>query len=199
MGVERAGADAADHANLDDAASGDAVWFEQLFLATYDDLLRYAARRVGMAAATDVVAEVFLTAWRRRNDYDRAAARLWLFGVARLVVANADRSAFRAQRLSIRAVQGIADQPDISDAVVTQLYVQDLIYQLPDAEAEALRLVAWDGFDLGEAATIAGCSRATFRVRLFRARRRAARLLAADTHVEGMVQSSGPPAVEGNA
>jgi DNA-directed RNA polymerase specialized sigma24 family protein len=31
-------------------------WFEALFTATYDDLLRYAARRVGRQAATDVVA-----------------------------------------------------------------------------------------------------------------------------------------------
>lgn len=175
------------------------VWFEQLFLATYDDLLRYAARRVGMVAAADVVAEVFLTAWRRRDDYDRVTARLWLFGVARLVVANTDRTAARAQRLSIRAGQGVADQPDPSDALVTQLYVQDLIGQLPEAEAEALRLVAWDGFDPGEAAVVAGCSRATFRVRLFRARRRAAQLLAADTRVDDAVQSGGKPVVEGNA
>lgn len=165
---------------------------------TYDDLLRYAARRVGVAAAADVVAEVFLTAWRRRNDYDRATARLWLFGVARLVVANTDRATSRAQRLSYRAAEDVADQQDLSDAVLTQLYVQDLIRQLPAAEAEALRLVAWDGFEAGEAAVIAGCSRATFRVRLFRARRRAAHLLATEARMESVVESSAPPSVEGN-
>ena len=190
MGVERASAGS----DPDDSA-----WFEQLFVDTYDDLLRYAARRVGIVAAADVVAEVFLTAWRRRDDYDRAAARLWLFAAARLVVANADRSTSRALRLSLRASQSATDDRDLSDEVVTQLYVQDLLSQLPAAEAEALRLVAWDGFGPAEAAVIAGCSRATFRVRLFRARRRMAHLVAIETHVEMGIRSSVPPTVEGNA
>jgi RNA polymerase sigma-70 factor, ECF subfamily len=35
-----------------------------------------------------------------------------------------------------------------------------------------LTLIAWDGLDVGAAAAAAGCSRATFSVRLHRARRR---------------------------
>lgn len=177
--------------------AADVVWFEQLFATTYDDLLRYAARRVGLAAASDVVAESFLTAWRRRDDYDRAAARLWLFGVARRVVANADRSALRAQRLSTRVIKSVTDEPDPAEAVVAHLRVAELIAQLPEAEAEALRLVAWDGFDPAEAAVVAGCSRATFRVRLFRARRHAAAMLAADAQAEHAAGSGVPAVVKG--
>lgn len=181
-----------------DPDAGAVAWFERMFAATYDDLLRYALRRVGPVAAPDVVAEVFLTAWRRRDDYDRDSARLWLFGVARRIVANADRSALRARQLSTRAARSAADEPDLADAVIAHLRVHDVIAQLPDAEAEALRLVAWDGFDPAEAAAIAGCSPATFRVRLFRARRRAAHLLAVDGRAERTVRSGFPTATEGS-
>jgi RNA polymerase sigma-70 factor, ECF subfamily len=180
------------------AGADGVAWFERLFAATYDDLLRYAWRRVGRVAAPGVVAEVFLTAWRRRDDYDRDAARLWLFGVARRIVANADRSTFRARQLSIRAAELAVDEPDLPDALVTQLRVHDVLDRLSGTEAEALRLVAWDGFDRAEAALIAGCSPATFRVRLFRARRRAARMLAVDIPSDRGFPSRVATAAKGN-
>ena len=40
-----------------------------------------------------------------------------------------------------------------------------------------LRLVAWDGLDVREAAQVLGCSQGAFRVRLHRARRKLARRL----------------------
>lgn len=64
--------------------------FEALVRASYDDLLRFAVRRVGVHDAADVVADVYLAAWRRRSvvtDLDR----LWLFGVATRVIANRNR------------------------------------------------------------------------------------------------------------
>lgn len=177
-----------------DADAGSVIWFEQFFAATYDDLLRYAARRVGLVTAPDVVAEAFLAAWRRRDDYDHDGARLWLFGAARRIVANTDRSVLRAQRLTERAAQRHAGEPDLADSVVTRMRVRDVIDALPVTEAEALRLVAWDGFGIAEAAIITGCSPATFRVRLFRARRRAAQILAADVLPHGGVRSDCPTA-----
>jgi DNA-directed RNA polymerase specialized sigma24 family protein len=41
------------------------VAFRALFEAAYDDLLLFVERRTHALAAEDVVAEVFLTAWRR--------------------------------------------------------------------------------------------------------------------------------------
>ena len=159
----------------------DVRWFEQLFTANYDDLLRYAARRIGVEAAHDVVAEVFLTAWRRRADYERSTARLWLFGVAHGVLANAARTDARAQRLTAKVSSQVSDRTvDHADAVVDALHVRAAIAALPATEAEALRLTEWDGFDIAEAAVVAGCSRATFRVRLHRARRHAALRLGND-------------------
>jgi RNA polymerase sigma factor (sigma-70 family) len=68
------------------------------------------------------------------------------------------------------------------DALDDALRVRQMLATLPPLEQEALRLTEWDQFDIGEAAVIAGCSRATFRVRLHRARRRLARRLSEELH-----------------
>ena len=64
-------------------------------------LHRYAARRLGADEADDVVAETFLTAYRRRRDFDarRADARPWLFGIA----TNLLRRRARAEARMLRA------------------------------------------------------------------------------------------------
>jgi RNA polymerase sigma-70 factor (ECF subfamily) len=160
-------------------ADGDAEAFETLFAANHDDLLRYAARRLGPDAAPDVVADVMLIAWRRRGEYSSEDARLWLFGVAHHVVANERRSALRRERLAERARQEAATRPSAVDPAESDTdRVRALLSIMPPAEQEALRLTEWDQPSTDEAARVAGCSRATFRVRLHRARRRFARLLA---------------------
>src|SRR5215207_10059445 len=54
------------------------------------DVLAYALRRAaGPEDAADVVAETFLTAWRRLPDVPPdPEARLWLYGVARRILAK---------------------------------------------------------------------------------------------------------------
>jgi RNA polymerase sigma-70 factor (ECF subfamily) len=54
------------------------------------------------------------------------------------------------------------------------------IRDLPAAEREAFVLVAWDDLDSTRAAKVAGCSAATFRMRLHRARRRLKQRMASD-------------------
>ena len=73
-----------------------------LFGAHHADLLRYAARRVGPDAAPDVVADVFLVAWRRRGDLPADGALPWLYGVAHRIVANHQRGERRRLRLRAR-------------------------------------------------------------------------------------------------
>jgi RNA polymerase sigma-70 factor (ECF subfamily) len=120
-----------------------------------------------------------LIAWRRRGEYSSEDARLWLFGVAHHVVANERRSALRRERLAERARQEAATRPAVADSDETDgQRVRALLETLPPAEQEALRLIEWDQLDIDEASRVTGCSRATFRVRLHRARRRFARLLA---------------------
>jgi len=152
--------------------------FEAIFRATYDDLLRFAMRRVGPDSAADVVADVFLVAWRRRADIPADAPRLWLFGVASKVVSNHRRGELRRAQL----LQKAAAEPAIEVSVDASTVVIERAFDtLTDPDREVLRLTEWERLSAGEAAVVLGCSTAAFRVRLHRARRRlAAAVLAAE-------------------
>src|ERR1700743_555243 len=64
--------------------------FEAVYTANHAPILGYALRRTTRPEdAADVLAETFLTAWRRLDEVpDGDGARLWLYGVARRVLAN---------------------------------------------------------------------------------------------------------------
>jgi RNA polymerase sigma-70 factor (ECF subfamily) len=66
------------------------------------------------------------------------------------------------------------------DTVVTggDRAVLAALASLSAMDRDAVTLLAWDGLSAEEAATVLDCSRATFYVRLHRARRRLAGLLA---------------------
>ncbi len=78
--------------------------FERLYAEHGRAVLAYAVRRsIDAQDGADVVAETFLVAWRRLDDVPPGeAARLWLYGVARRVLANRQRSERRRERLAER-------------------------------------------------------------------------------------------------
>ncbi len=78
--------------------------FSELYRAQFEAVLRYALRRTDPETARDVAAETFLVAWRRLDSLpaDQAQAAPWLYGVARNVLANADRSQRRAERVTAK-------------------------------------------------------------------------------------------------
>lgn len=147
--------------------------FEAIFRAHYDDLLHFAVRRVGADAAPDVVADVFLVAWRRRAVIPGDAARLWLFGVATNVINNERRAQARRARLVARAAAEPIDTNG-NDPIDVTAGVRQAFDSLPEMDREALRLSEWEQLTPAEAGLVLGCSAATFRVRVHRARRRLA-------------------------
>ncbi|MFF4624465.1 RNA polymerase sigma factor [Nonomuraea jabiensis] len=78
--------------------------FEALYLACYPAIHRYALRRTdSVGDVADVIAETYLAAWRRLDDVpDGDAALLWLYGVARRVLANHRRGESRRSALAAR-------------------------------------------------------------------------------------------------
>ena len=157
--------------------------FEEIYAACHDPVLGYVRRRTGNGHdAADVLAETFLTAWRRLDDVPAGDdARPWLYGVARRVLANHHRGERRRNALGDRL------RAELSELTVPG-HDHDLdaiaaaFGALPDRERELLSLVAWEGLDPGQVAVALGCSRNAVRVRLHRARRRfAAELRRHDT------------------
>jgi RNA polymerase sigma-70 factor, ECF subfamily len=147
-------------------------------------LTRFAVRRVGEAAAPDVVSETFLVAWRRRREIPADRAGAWLFTVADYVISHEIRGSRRRTALTERtALEAEASAPangDEAAQIAERLLVRQTLAQLSPQDQEALRLAEWDQLNTEEAAAVLKCSAAAFKVRLHRARRRfAARLLKA--------------------
>jgi len=150
---------------------------EERFTAVYRShcaqVERYVMRRVPADAVADVVAEVFLTAWRKADDLPRADALPWLYGVARRVLAN-DR---RARQRRADLVGLMAGQPErqlvgATDEVVARADLARAMRGLSESDQEVVRLVLWEELTCSEAAIALGCSPVAARVRMHRARRR---------------------------
>jgi RNA polymerase sigma-70 factor (ECF subfamily) len=151
--------------------------FEALFHRHADAVLAYAMRRSDPDTAQEVVAETFAVAWRRR-DVVPDPALPWLLGVARRVLANERRARGRADALEVRLARepdAVSDDP--ADEVDARVSATAALERLQPDEREVLELLAWEGLSVAEAAEVLGCSRASIRVRMHRARRRVHRLL----------------------
>lgn len=143
-------------------------------------ILAYALRRVeDPEDAADVVAETFLVAWRRLDEVPLGdGGRLWLYAVARRVIANLHRAERRRTRLGQRLAESmrieLATHPTPAGEVAEVLRAMD---GLGDDDRELLLLVSWEELSPGEAAGVLGISSLAARSRLHRARRRLRTLL----------------------
>lgn len=148
--------------------------FRVLYKEHVEQLAHYVSRRTPVSDVQDVIAETFLTAWRRFDELPPDPIP-WLFITARNVMANRHRSTQRRRTLGRRLTSELQvpvqlDRPPHLTEIDQQLLTA--IGRLPDAEREAFMLVAWDGLDPQRAAQALGCSAATFRMRLHRARQK---------------------------
>jgi RNA polymerase sigma-70 factor (ECF subfamily) len=154
--------------------------FRAVYDANYHRILGFALRRVQAADAADVVAETFLVAWRRLDEVPEGeAARLWLYGTARRVLANHARAARRRERLAAR-LDELPEPPDDPTAGSDELGVAAALARLRPADRELLALAAWEELAPAEIAVVLGRSAGAVRIGLLRARRRLARELGAD-------------------
>ncbi|GAA4250327.1 RNA polymerase sigma factor [Dactylosporangium darangshiense] len=152
--------------------SGREERFRALHRDTYADLLRFVERRVPEGEAEDIVSTVYLTAWRRFADMP-SDARPWLFAVARNTMANGARGWLRRRALDVRlAAREPLDTEDNTAAAATRIDLDRAWRSLTAADREVLALVAFDGLTTEQAATVLGCRRTTYAMRLTRARQR---------------------------
>lgn len=148
--------------------------FEELFRRQYPAVSAYARRRIPSHMADDVVASTFLVAWRRLDEVP-ADSLPWLLAVARNVIATQQRGSRRLGALRHRLEHADVTPQPAEDEPAGR--VAAALGRLPENDREALTLIAWDGLQPSEAATVLGQSPATFRVRLHRARNRLRREL----------------------
>ena len=144
----------------------------QAFRAIYEThhaaVCAYFARRVPQDEIEDLAAETFTVAWRklpRRVEHPLP----WLYAVAGKVLSNHRRKAARKGALAPDPATGDPAERFGGDRGLAAAFAA-----LSEREREAICLVAWEGLSTADAARAAGCSAATFAVRLSRARKRLA-------------------------
>ena len=152
--------------------------FRDLLDHHFADLWRFARRRVGSAEdADDVAAETFAVAWRRRGQVPEGSdARLWLFGVARNVVANHRRAESRRRRLH-RRLASVRDTAAVAPPE-PPAGLREAFAALSDAEREVMIMRHWDGLAVREIATLLECTPNAVSLRLHKAKQRLGALLA---------------------
>ena len=155
--------------------------FIALYESHYDEVHAFCARRVGWHDAGDATADTFAVAWRRIDELPNEMTRAWVFGVARNIIRNQWRSNGRRQRLTERLKQirdgnrlepeGIVLRKSVDAAVL------EALDKLRPADAEILRLAAWEELSGPEIAAILGISSDAVHQRLSRAKKRLAKHL----------------------
>jgi RNA polymerase sigma-70 factor (ECF subfamily) len=147
--------------------------FELVWAEHHARVLGYVLRRaVSVDDAADVVAEIFLVVWRRLDDAPARDTHLWLYGVGRRVLANHRRGERRRAQLGDRLRREWSQCEPIQPASGSLGELAAAFRSLSDADREVLALEGWEQLDVGEIATVLGCSRNAVRIRLHRARRR---------------------------
>lgn len=146
--------------------------FERCWHANVHGVMAYAQRHVGPDAAADITSATFLTAWRVWSEVPEHA-RAWLLSAARGQIRNHQRGRRRERslrrRLELLDVTA-APTPDAALTFEQRSVALAALAALPIKDREALLLVAWDGLDTNEAASVLGCSPPALRTRLHRAR-----------------------------
>lgn len=136
--------------------------------------------RLGLDAgsAEDVAQETLLRGWRHlaRFDPKRASLSTWLHTIARNLAFD---SLARSKRMRVDdnaeldAVPASGPLPDEAfERREQHRRIERAMHELSFDDRSALALAYTQGLDHAEAAAIEGCSSATFRVRLHRARER---------------------------
>lgn len=155
--------------------------FDAFYSENLEPLLRFVARRVGdPERAADLTADIFLAAIESAHRFQpRSTPRAWLYGIARVVVAEdrrrGSRERVRDKRLRGRALLDEEETAQIErriDAGARSREIYEAMDRLSEDERAVLELVALDELSVAEAAAAAGVSPVTARVRLHRARRR---------------------------
>jgi RNA polymerase sigma factor (sigma-70 family) len=160
--------------------------FDAVFKAEFPAMNRYLRRRVGAAAADDLTAATFATAYSNWSRFDATRpVRPWLYGIA----ANLARHHWRDERRMLRAYARSGVDPvlveedaavDRFDADARRCELAAALAGLRPRDREILLLHAWADLTDTEIASALSLPLGTVKSRLHRTRERLRNQLSAD-------------------
>lgn len=165
-----------------DAPASLRTWAD--FETIYREHFRFVwrtVRRLGIEGALvdDVVQEVFVVVHRRLGDFEgRSAAKTWLYGIVRRVVADHRRTLRRKplgtapEAEALDAASSPEEGPEASAQQAERVrLLHQLLMQLDEAKREVFILAELEGLTLAEIAEALGVNANTVASRLRAARR----------------------------
>lgn len=171
---------------LERAIQGDAESFGLLFDRHHGRVYRHTLRLVqGSAAAEDIVAMVFLEAWRKRSSITSNGETIlpWLLVTANNVASNA-RRAERRHALFLARLPEPEHEPDPAHRVADRLenaeHQQDLnaaFNRLGQRDQDILTLCVLEEMSMSTAGSVLGIPPGTVKSRLSRAKSRLASMV----------------------
>jgi RNA polymerase sigma factor (sigma-70 family) len=140
--------------------------------AAITDYLRRRLQSLPSADVDDLVSETFIVLWRRIADVPTGESeRPWVIGVARNVMHNAHRSAYRRRHHEGR-VRARSASPSAEDEALADVAARGALAALAPADRELLMLHYWDGLDVSAIALVLHLSPNAAGTRLSRAKAR---------------------------
>lgn len=152
----------------------DAAWFDAFFADHATAVHRYFVRRAARDDAEDLAAEVFATAWRRRDRIPAGFELPWLYRTASYVLANHRRR----PTLTLISEYGNEQErhttrtADPAELVMADQEVRAAMARLSSRDRSVLMLHAWEGMDGEGLAKALGLTRGGAAAALSRARAR---------------------------
>lgn len=161
---------------------GEADAFGELFERHHGLIYNFCFRRTGSwSTAEDLMAVVFLEAWRTRRGMQLHEGSLlpWLYAIATNVTRHQHRSTGRHQAALARVASRVTNVPDHADEIINRIgdeqrmrQVLGALTQLPQRERDVLELAAFASLDYAQIGAALGIPVGTVRSRLSRGRSR---------------------------
>jgi RNA polymerase sigma-70 factor (ECF subfamily) len=130
-------------------------------------------QRLGVQSGSvdDATQEVFVTAWRRWNDFEgRSSERTWLLGIAIKVASDTRRKQRPTEEVSPELQQPGPGPESMTASKEVGQRVELLLAKLDPERREVLLLVDVEGYSVPEVATATGVNLNTLYTRLRAAR-----------------------------
>ena len=157
------------------AQAGDKQVYAVLLEQTGRWLARFFAQKIAADAVDDLVQDTLISLHRKRASYDPSRPFLpWLAAIARYRWVDRLRQTYR------HAADELQDQhseDSHEDVVGAKISIDNLLHQLPQAQALAIRLVKIDGLSIAEACIKCGQSEPLVKVNIHRGLKKLAMLI----------------------
>lgn len=152
----------------------DATWFDGFFAQHATSVHRYFVRRAAHVDVEDLAAEVFATAWRRREKIPPGFELPWLYRTASYVLANHRRKPTLTLLSDYAGEEGgtASRSIDPAELVMVDDEVRRALSRLSARDRSILMLHAWEGLDGEGLAAALGLTRGGAAAALSRARAR---------------------------